>query len=376
MIWIKGHRFDAAQLARIPAAAAWAADEWVRDYEDEAELLAHLQGRTDHLGTLLLGDEQVWVRVPVTGNVVFAEEHHQLRFADLIPCLGIRDFVDESLLADADAFGDHLRAAYHHELGGFFRKTLQLAAPPEKLGRYGVESLLPKIAPPLFALRTQLRLAADPGTAGTPEAQRGLRSLTEPAHVWAATRYALRLAWALAQDEALPGESFLVATGRRAESDESAFGAAWFDLMPELDSFMTSLGSPASSGDDLLRDAEVWSPLHRFASRTGDWLSTVLSKEVSGGGAGFTTQADQEAWRLRTWREFHMRRNVQAAFGRGTRFVGLGAHHASTLARGRQLGDAALYDLRGEGAEKLPGLTGARTLTELLTHTRELRGGK
>lgn len=381
MIWISGKRAADADLLTVPPTnPAWETDDLVREYENVAELIAHVKGHVDHLGHVpsppaIAG---TWVRFNPEGVNILGEYHTHTRLLDLVAPLGIGKWVDESFFCEQIADDSHVGPVYVVENGNALTgRGITVSA--AELHLHGVESLFPKLAFPL------------PQTAAYLDGTIPAGSLGNGHLIGLAAGFSLKLLWAHAKDLA-EGRTTVVPTGATARKREpsaadKALAAVVLKDDGLLDKFITGipvggyLGDSVTPGADQVLTAKlrelVAALIAAMFARLADDFKLGQIDRMSLERKPRATTANQEGV-FNEWRNLRFAVNIaEAVAQREVRYVGIGVYHLAYLIKNEKTpANAHLYDIRPQGAAHIADLStlpATNTLTGMAARTLELK---
>lgn len=311
----------------------FARDELVRDYTSDDEFEKHAAGKTDYLGNLPgPASAGTWVRFERRGTNVLGEHHAKVTLPDVLTAVDSKDFIYEAFATDDFSSEPKTREAESKSLKAT-REKLGIAKEHD-LGRYGLESMYPKMGilmSDLFYAINDRQQRLDYARGGSKQ-HSGLQM----------TRY-VKIAWEYGKDiRKYSGQEGL--TPARAEL------AAFRPSAAGLDGYIRKLPDEGCIGD-LLDDAEDYrGPLREYLEVLIPELwarepRTPLTETQQQNGRALANMGE----RMSQERNSKIRDRVAKEVHRGVRYVGMGEDHREYLAN--NLNDPKITFYQMDGAE-------------------------
>jgi hypothetical protein len=304
----------------------------IRDYLSMDEFKNHVAGKTDYLGTLR-GDGNTWLRFSPTGLNVLGEQHATASAMEFVlPAVGSKNFISESISTQDPAAGSDLKSSYDAEHVDRF-KEFGIDKEKDKT-KFGAEPLLPKFGWGLTALLPYLNL--DTGTADT---DKNVHKLTKGNYAGQIMQSLVKESWAWAKDTmvtvALMQSQFAPVPPKAA-----ALADVVRSLHGVLDKFITGLPLHGWLGDPLIlaANAPMFLPLIKFAQAA---IDALVEQAIADPGSRMTAKQktkfagpatnDEKRDMFADWRNFEIEATVKKAAARGVRYAGMGWAHMDYL---------------------------------------------
>ena len=308
-----------------------ARDQLVHAYTSDEEFEKHAAGKTDYLGNLPGPvSAGTWVRFECRGTNVLGENHTKVTLPDVLAAVDSKDFVYEAFATDDFGSEPKTQEADRKSLKATREKVG--IAKEQDLGRYGLESLYPKMGVLMsdlfYAINDpqQLRRYARDGAAE----HSGLQM----------TRY-VKIAWEYGKDiRNYSGQEGL--TAARAEL------AAFRPSEAGLDGYIRKLPDGGHIGD-LLEDADDYrGPLREYLEVLIPELwarepRTPLTEGQQQNGRALASMGD----RMSQERNSKIQDRVKKEVHRGVRYIGMGEDHLEYLANNLDEPKITFYRMGG-----------------------------
>ncbi|GLZ81600.1 hypothetical protein Afil01_64070 [Actinorhabdospora filicis] len=332
MMWVGGRRVRAGDPLTEARAAAFVADDVVRDFADWAEVTAYIDRATDYIGTLPgpnCAGAWIWFEHDAHMNVI-GEDHSYIEFNELGAAVRARSFTYEPFSTDVLAPGSELARVYLDE-NRQRMNALGIAAAPDHR-RYGGESLYPKIADttadliPYFTGVKDMAQQRPPNWDGIPN-----------------QRY-LRMAWAHAHDIAAAGA---------ASPEETVLVHEYNTHRNLLGGWINGLTFRGYLGVSIDGHRDFYAPLRDFCAA---YCDLMLQRAFTDPGIqpaerlelqGLPRTSPQKMLKIfNRWRNFYMAGVVAQASANNVRYAAMGSYHMNWLRRkGRMPAAVHMYDV-------------------------------
>jgi hypothetical protein len=329
-----------------PAMQAFAGDQLIRAYEDEAEFRAHAGGTTDYLGNLPAGStsEGTWVRFSPTGTNLLGEDHTKVTLQHVVRAVGTTSFAYEPFAVDVLPPGSQMRATYEAGTAARFQ-AFGVGGVADKR-QFGGESLFPKMGFGIIELIPYL------------EGTKPLANLMPGKYLGQPVQRYLKIAWGHAAD--ISTQVARRKFWQRIPAEVRALARAYDETHDALNGLITGLPVDGylgtvlntTEGQDRVRQLLVFSRafvtamLARAATDTGITKAERRSLRRMPRG----TQAEKEAV-FGDWRNLHFAHATRNAAARGVRYIGMGNDHLRYLRDEELPPDSHPFDMTGAGLD-------------------------